>query len=101
MAYAVRFSDAAAADYDKLPLPLQNFVDGYIHQVAVDPVGLGGPSRFPFPPGCKTFHFDHPDFDGERHDFTLLFRFQPTLGEVQIVGIGHQVRHPAPPSGQP
>lgn len=89
MDYDVILSPHAERDFLAFPLPLQNFVESHIHKLAADPINLSRKSVFPYPEGGQIYQFHHPNFDGYRHDFTILFRYGQDEQTLQIVGIGH------------
>lgn len=90
MPYGLTYSPEAEEDIGRLPVPLQQFVEVELTRLASDPAALSRPSAFPFLPNCQLFQFQHPDFDGERHDFTALFRYTQDETAIQIISLGHQ-----------
>lgn len=96
MPYQLFYSPEAQEDIEGLSLPLQNFIQVNLERLADNPIKLSRRSVFPFPPNAQLFQFHHPDFDGRRHDFSVLFRFGQDEATLEIVAVGHQER-PSPP----
>ncbi|OAI41456.1 hypothetical protein AYO40_03095 [Planctomycetaceae bacterium SCGC AG-212-D15] len=92
MCYDPTYSDQAEEDVAKLPIELLGFVESNLLVLCRQPVSLSRPSVFPYPPRCQLFHFHHPDFDGNRHDFTVLFRYFADEKALYVLGIGHYER---------
>jgi hypothetical protein len=91
MPYEVILSPRAAADFISLPGPLQDFLEYSIDHLAENPVQLSRPSAFPYPPNAQLFQVERADADGERHFFTILFRYSQNETAIEVIGIGHQV----------
>jgi len=101
MDYELLYSSQAERLLDGLSLPLLTFVQEHLDRLAADPVGLSQPGAFPHPPWLQRFHFDHPNFDGNHHFFTVLFNFGQDEKTLQVVHIVHQKGPPDPGDTDP
>jgi len=75
-----------------LPLPLQNYAEQRLHQLAHNPASLSRAAAFPYPPGSQIFQPEALLLDDDSHELTFLFRFGQDEVTLVVLGIGHLVR---------
>ena len=89
MRYRLVYSERAETRLAELPPALLNFVESELLRLADNPATLSRPSVSPpYPPNFQMYSFSHPQFDGLRWHFTVLFRYGADEMTLLIHGIG-------------
>jgi mRNA-degrading endonuclease RelE of RelBE toxin-antitoxin system len=89
MPYAVEYTAEAEADLDAMPPLVASFTLDEIDRLAADPVGLGGPSYFPFLPNRQVFETRYDGSEGT-YFLRVFFRYQPDEATITVLAIGAQ-----------
>ncbi len=76
MSYRLVYSERAETRLAELPPAILNFVETEMLRFAEHPATLSIPSPSPpYPPGFQLYTFEHPNFDGKRWRFHVLFKY--------------------------
>lgn len=92
MPYQIVLSSQATSDLSRWPLPLQNYLEQQLLRLAADPTGLSQPGTFPYPADCQLFQPDPVVLDDQRHELTILFRYDQDEITIHVIAIGHLAR---------
>lgn len=93
--YELMYSRRAEASLTSLPAGLLDFVEEHLLILAAHPTSLSRPSIFPYPPNSQLFQFHHENFEGERWDFAVLFRYTQDERSLFILNIGRTRSDPS------
>jgi hypothetical protein len=88
VSYTLLYTPTAERDLEKVQAGLLDFVEQQLLRLAESPASVSVPSVLPFPPNCQMFRFAHPDFEGSRWNFVVLFRYGADEQSLHILGVG-------------
>jgi hypothetical protein len=100
MRYDLIYSAQAQKDLALVPAELLDPFEAMMLRLARHPVALSRRSVFPYPAGFQLFQFDLFDFAGDRHVYTILFRYHVSEQALKVAMIGHG-QYTDPPEDTP
>lgn len=89
MRYDLIYSPQAQSDLAMVPVELLDPFEAQILRLAKYPATLSRRSVFPYPDGYQIYQFDLIDFSGDRHVYTIFFRYAVNERALHVAMIGH------------
>lgn len=89
MRYELLYSTQAQSDLGTVPDELLDQFEAQITRLAKHPATLSRRSVFPYPEGFQIYQFDLFDLSGDRHVYTIFFRYAVDERSHHIAKIGH------------
>jgi hypothetical protein len=89
MKYELIYSMQAQSDLATVPVELLDSFEAQMLRLAKYPATLSRRSVFPYPAGFQLYQFDLVDFSGDRHVYTILFRYHVNERALNVAMIGH------------
>ena len=89
MSYELIYSVQAQSDLATVPVELLDPFEAQMLRLAKYPATLSRRSVFPYPSGYQIYQFDLVDFSGDRHVYTIFFRYAANEQSLHVAMIGH------------
>ena len=88
MSYALRYTDKAVGQLERLPPEFVDVVETNLLRLAATPASVSVPiASPPFPPRGQLFHFEADDSDAVRWFFTVIFRYSQDETALHILSV--------------